>query len=208
MGSMTGAVPMSISSPSSTCVSTSIGIGSSGVLVAGMHVGSMCVLVRVSTGMLVVWGRGGMDVGVGCAPAGFLAFLPPFWIGGTTGMGTPALPLLVLLAGLWVVPVTGAAAPVDGSAAAVAPPVSASVTSGTAAPSSAGPPVTVAAVAAAPAACPAMSAPGTSGGARAPLWPSGLMEAAAAADLLTFLFPFLSLSLALLICSSNSSTLF
>jgi hypothetical protein len=208
VGSMTGAVSMSISSPRSTCVSTSIGVGSSGVHVTGMQVGGVSVLVGVSTGMHVVGGGGGMDVGVGCAPAVFLVFLPPFWIGGTTGMGTPALPLLVFLAGLWVVPVTVAAAPVDGSAAAAAPAVPASVATGTAAPSSAGPPVAVSGVAATPAADPATSAPGTSGGARAPLWPPGLLEAAAAADLLTFLFPFLSLSLALLICSSSSSTLF
>jgi hypothetical protein len=208
VGSMTGAVSMSISSPRSACVSMSIGVGCSGVHVTGMQVGGVSVLMGVAAGMHVVGGGGGMDVGVGCAPAVFLVFLPPFWIGGTTGMGTPALPLLVFLAGLWVAPVLVAAASVDGSAAAAAPAVLASVATGTAAPSSAGPPVAVSAVAATPAADPATSAPGTSGGARAPLWPSGLLGAAAAADLPTFLFPFLSLSLALLICSSSSSTLF
>jgi hypothetical protein len=32
----------------------------------------------VACGMHVIGGGGGMDVGVGCAPAVFLVFLPPF----------------------------------------------------------------------------------------------------------------------------------
>jgi hypothetical protein len=78
----------------------SIGAGSSGVHVVGMQDGGMSELMGVATGMHVVGGGGGMDVGVGCAPAVFLVFLPPFMTGGITGIGTPALPLLVFLAGL------------------------------------------------------------------------------------------------------------
>jgi hypothetical protein len=64
VGSMTGAVTMSISSPKSACVSMSIGVGCSGVHVIGMHLGGLsavwellvvCMFLGVGEEWMWVW---------------------------------------------------------------------------------------------------------------------------------------------------------